>query len=895
MYPSEEDLNLQTDIQLEYKEVPPENYRWDTNLKFVEWDGIFPQFKNPADVTDNTLSSGMFKVGVSLVRTGVFLLQMGFSTNILKEALGSISGKIEVLSNDFFNKVFPTVATLLVIFMAGAWLRGRKGEMFKLLFVALFASALMLGGAKHITTVGEAASGIIDDLCLSIVGILNLDGTATSSDIGLKRIANTNNMIWQVTVDQPWTAGQFGSIVPPSVGQFEKDNLDNKGVAVNSTDNWKDLFLRYRPGSKERDALIEVLSDEDIQHTSEDASLMMKELGPPVRSWVAAISIVNSLAVLILVGIVAGLMNVSGILLLAGIIAAPFMVPLPFLAHYGMNMIRKYLSLMIGFALLKISATFYMLIIMLLLYLISLIDSWHYLIVQVIFLVVLIVGIYLSPNIWRRMAPGIATVAGVGERAAMNSYNGAKNTLKKLLPPENSDQLFERYGAINKSRSLEREMERERPQSIKFNDPNTELEQLKTLKQTDAAQYVASGLEQREQQLETKIRKEQLASQPLTQIQKQRQTLENRMATGDNISEAEMKDLKLIQQAERKKVKSMVQSSDRSRLDKIWDKQESVHKEKQALMHQKIANPMQFIAGGGEAKLKYLDSQDQLQKDHEKELLRANAEVHEGMSDEQVASRKELNKFVDHQGNEGMMNNHLENFTPEIEGGGRMMLLESMTSEERAAEQEVYNTRMKEGEGLSADEQNEYFYLQHLDWSETIGDIGDSELKNNLEHLHTKEVGYEAQLREMNHARDHDPDHYQKMGGRVKQETVQKNLYEVKQNTQEALRNSGHREKAEKHLQLAEKGEKMLQVSKPDVVQNIDKGPSKVVTMQDYKSKETSGDKNPIIEKTPVKQENLQKNEEQKAEIEKPPMTHAEFLKKAREERARARTNSQKI
>lgn len=851
LYPDEVDMNMDTNIELMYRQVPPENYRWDTNLKFVEWSGILPEFKNPADVTDNTTASGIFKTSVQFVRFAVFLVNLGFSMNVLTISLEKVEGKLEVLSNRFFQEVFPITSTLLVIFMLIAWWQGRKGHMVKLLLVALITSTVLIGGAKHIGTLAKMTSGVIDDISRSIIGMLNIDGESPSV-VGAERVARTNNIIWQVAVDEPWTAGQFGSQTPPTVTYEERKALDKKNVIVNDGENWKDLFLKYRPGTRERAALVEVLADEDILHASDEASAMMGELAISVRMMIAIISLFMSIAILALFIIVAGLMIVSGILLLAGMIALPFIAPLPFLGDIGMRWVKNYLGFMIGAALLKISSTLYMSIVMILIYIVSLFDNWHFLVVMGVMLIVVSVAAILSPYIWRRMAPAIARLASPGEMLARRGYN----QLRKLAP-ENTEKLFERYGAQKiakrEQRSIEDEMERRR---TPLRSVDEELRTLQNIKNQDAAQYVASGLDKREKQLNEQKFKAELANTSLPNLQSQRQQYENRLATGESLSDQEQRELKMIQDAERNSIRNTLRPSDRTTFDQLSYKHKNNFEELKNLQQQKINDPMEHVAKGGEAKMSYLEQQQQQIELRERELLKANT-VPEN------ESNKDLRKFLRSQGNESVLTNHANNIAPKIDEG-RQLFIESMNHEERQAEQQIYETKLANNEQFSSEEQNDFFYLQHNDWRETISSIDSKEYQQELQAYHTKETSYESQLRQLSHARENEPDDFLKMGGAVKQEEIQQNLYGVREQTQEVLRNTGHREVAEKHLKMAEQRDKML-----NIVDSSSTAPHIKV-----------------IEKK--KDERLNTKDENK------PLTQADIIRRAREQREKEKQISKK-
>ncbi len=858
LYPTEVEMGIETNIELEYKKVPPEYYKWDSDLKFAEWSGIFPELKNPGDVTENTIAAAIFRSGVQLVRFGVFLLQMGFSTNILTASLDEIDGKISALSEHFFKKVFPAASTLLLIFMIIAWVRGQKGEMVSMLLVALLASTLLIGGIKYIDDLAQVGSDIIDDLSLSVLGITNLDGNENSArDGGLKRLAQTNNMIWQVTVDLPWTSGQFGSLKPPGVTGKESGMLSVKNVSVSG--NWKDLFLSYAPGSIERKALVDVLADEDIDHEGEAASNMMKELGPPVRSMVGLISFVNSLAFLLLTIVVAGLMNVSGILLLAGIVAAPFMVPLPFLAHIGMGWVKKYLGLMIQFALLKISATVYISIVMLLLFLLSLLD-WHFILIQGMTLLILSVAIYLSPNIWKRMSPGIAKISGIVEQRA-------KGTLKKVAPQENTENLFDRYAKRRKDTSSEELMEKNRMKRIR--DTRNELESLTEIKRNNPAQFEASGLDERETELSTALRKEELSKMSLDELQNERFKYENKIEEGVQLSSAEQADLKLVQQQERQQVRAHVMPEQRRELDQVWSQQKQFHQQKLTLQQQKMDDPMLHVRQGGEAKMQHLNANEQLLQQKEHDILRENAlkynekkliDTSKPLTSEERSQRGELSDYLKKQQGESVMKNHLSNESPEIATPDRQMFIESLNRDELQKEQEAYHVRIENGEQLTEDEKNDYNYINYNDWKQAISNHSE---KDKLESLHMREVSIESELSRLDKQRTSDHAQFVASGGEEKYQEVQISLYDTRQQTQEILRNSGNSDLANQHVKFAENRD-MVRTNSYD--QNGNKHheqekankEDKVIELNDYRQKPEQTNKDPKITEEPIQPKQFQ-------------------------------------
>lgn len=831
LYPTEEELKVNTSIEMEYKKVPPEHYKWDSNLKFAEWDGIFPELKNPGDVTENTIAAAVFRSGVQLVRFGIFLLQMGFSTNILTASIGELDGKISVLSEHFFTKVFPAAATLLLAFMIVAYMRGQKGEMIRIMLVAFIVSVLFIGGIKNISTLSQATSGIIDDLSISVLGITNLDGNMNSESAksgGLKRLAESNNMIWQVTVDQPWTSGQFASQKAPTVLDDEKSKLRDKGITVSTGETWKDLFLQYAPGSIERTALVDVLADEDIQHASKAASDMMKELAPPVRSGVGIIAFVNSLAFLILAAIVGGLMNVSGILLLGGIVASPIMVPMPFLANVGMDIVKKYLSLMISFGLLKVTATIYLSIIMLLLFFINLVD-WHFWIVQGLTLLVLAVGIYLSPKIWKQMTPGLARISGIGERMVHQGY-------KKVAPQENLENLYERYANRRQDSSTEDLIEKGRMNRIR--DTRTELESLQELKQNDSAQFTASGLDQRETELTKTLRKDEISRMDLGSLQNERFKYENKQSQGLKLSDAEQADFRMIQQQERQQIRTHVKPEQRRELDQNWSQQRQFYNQKLDLQQQKAADPLLYARTGGEVRMQYLNDKQQYLQQNEQAILRNNSLYDSKLPKEEQEQRASLREYLKNQQGDSLMSSHLSNLSPEVAIPERQMYIESLSHDELKGEQESYHAQMEQGVQLSEAQKNDYLYMQHNDWMKTIGNLDE---RDTLQNLHFREMSIESQLKDMDSVRTDNFKEFEASGGEETYKNAQSELYQTRQETQEVLRNSGHSEIANHHVQFAENRDMLRTDSymqKANKEQTNADENEKIVELHDFRKKQ---------------------------------------------------------
>ncbi|ERI07231.1 MFS transporter [Aneurinibacillus aneurinilyticus] len=798
LYPTEKDMKIDVPgMKPAYKEAAPENYKWDTALQIVEMNGIIPQWNGPSDTMDNSFASMIFRWSVAIVRMGIFIFQLGFSTNIFADGIKEIEGQIQATTNTIYGQVFSLASLFTMIFVLIKWINGEKGKMMKLFFGSFILSGIMMGLIQNIGDVTREASKLSDGVSIMTLNIANLESPSKGEQAqagGIKRMMETTNMLWKVIVDDPWTIGQFGSVDAPQINVKESNELKRKGVTVSTGGTWKTEFLKYEPGSDERKALVAVLADQDLEHSSPIASKLMHEIGPPVRTQVGWFALINSILSLILFGVVAGLMFVSGLLLLGGISVSPFAPVLPLLGEWGMRVLRTYGVFMLRFLLLKVTATLYLSIIMLLMYIVSKF-SFHYIVKQIIILGILVTAIILSPKVWKSYVQGLAVITGMAKRAT--------ERFKKRGTKEKVENVFGQH-----SRRNPRLTNKGPNQNTKAN-ATEELMSLQRIKRENPERYASSGLATRERQLQQQIRNENLANMGLPQLQAERKMYENRLNAGERLSASERQDLSRIQEMERNRIRSMMSAQDRVALDRIWGEGQSLHKQQNALLQQQLADPTGFLQRGGDLQLQHLQSQLQGNQLRENELLSAYARL-SGIgsadrykySESEREARSSLRNYLG-AGSQGVLNRHLANEALQAMDRRRMNEIEAMGMDELRNERGAYEARLSENEVLSPADRTDLEYIQHTEWQRALENLGQNE-RSQVNSLYDTGRSLEAELAEFSRQQHESPALFAQRGGRSRVTQMENAIAENRSELQSLLIASGAGPAAEIFRQHAE-------------------------------------------------------------------------------------------
>ncbi len=379
MLPGESEMGIEPgDRTLDYRQYATDNYAWDIGYDLVEWSGWKPKLNNPFPLLLNWLANILFMLSAFIVRLCIFLMQLGFHTDLVNAQLSLILPIMDGLRTSLFSKFLPWALVILAAWMVkvGYW-----NNQTTRLMSGVIGSLLVLAGSywfyTHSGASIRAVSQTMDKLTQITMGSLAApyqrvtgeslgDGLANAAD---QQLLATSNRLWKLFVDRPWTIGEFNRPDAGAVRMTEeeveaiKDKAEDEDITLNVQvgDAWSDWIRRFAPGWTERDILRKVLGDAKIDHGDHaDLVTLFGGGSAGIRCLVAVLSLVATATLLLFVGTIAFILILAQEMALAILILAPVVLLLGLYPERGFVFVRRWIGCLIGTLGTKVIYGFYM-------------------------------------------------------------------------------------------------------------------------------------------------------------------------------------------------------------------------------------------------------------------------------------------------------------------------------------------------------------------------------------------------------------------------------------------------------------------------------------------------------------------------------------------------------
>lgn len=378
--PSEQQMGIVPgEKTLDYKAYPPDHYAWDLGYDFIEWKGWKPVMHNPFPVILNGLSSFLFYVNALMVRCGIFLMQLGFHTDLVNSQLSIILPIMDGLKTSLFLKFLPYILVLLTAWMikVGYW----NNQTTRLTSGTIGAVLVLAGGLWFMGSAGQSigwVSKTMDQITQVTMGSLAApyqsvtgekvqgSGLLSAAD---QQILNTSNRMWKLFVDRPWTIGEWGReqaddirVTADEANDIQKQAREEEVVMnVRVGNDWSHLIRQYASSMPQRDILRKTLGSPKINHGNH-SDLVNDFWGGAVgtRFLIALLSLLATLTMLLFVGTIALILVLAQEMSLAVIIIAPIVFLLGIFPERGFMLTRKWIAWVIGSLGTKVVYGFYL-------------------------------------------------------------------------------------------------------------------------------------------------------------------------------------------------------------------------------------------------------------------------------------------------------------------------------------------------------------------------------------------------------------------------------------------------------------------------------------------------------------------------------------------------------
>jgi hypothetical protein len=247
--------------QYDYEKYDTWNYAWDPSGIMNKYDPLY------------MVGNFLMVIAAFIVRGAIFLLSIGLHPEMLEDIFVVIVQVISHSPKVILTRFWPFVAVGTVLLLIWDYQKGDYTKMMKRwisiglvlvimgLYYALSAPGLKLA-SDGIDAMATTFSGAVVSLAAPLSGE---EGADDNSDQFLKTETSIYDMVWKITVEQPWQMGQFGSIDEPIDEHVDevKDALseDDHAIDVTAETKWKDVFLRYPRNSDVRTELVDVYEE----------------------------------------------------------------------------------------------------------------------------------------------------------------------------------------------------------------------------------------------------------------------------------------------------------------------------------------------------------------------------------------------------------------------------------------------------------------------------------------------------------------------------------------------------------------------------------------------------------------------------------------------------------
>lgn len=379
LLPGERELGIDPgDRTLDYRQYPTDHYTWDLGYDLVEWSGWKPRLNNPFPVILNWVGNVLFLISAFITRLSIFLMQLGFHTDLVNEQLPLILPIMDGMRTSIFSKFLPWALVLLAAWMVkvGYWNNQTTRLMSGVIgsIVVLVASYWFFNhSGQSIRTVSQ----MMDKLAQTTMGSLAAPYqrvTGEQLDAGLANAADqqlmaTSNRLWKLFVDRPWFIGQFnrqdGNAVRMTAEEVEAilDRAEEEDIAIGVRvgDAWSHWMRQYAPGMIQRDILRKVLGDTEIDHGDHaDVTYLFAGGSAGIRCLVALLSLIATLMLLLFVGTISLILVLAQEMALVIIILAPIVLLLGLFPERGVAFVRRWVGWLIGALGTKVIYGFYM-------------------------------------------------------------------------------------------------------------------------------------------------------------------------------------------------------------------------------------------------------------------------------------------------------------------------------------------------------------------------------------------------------------------------------------------------------------------------------------------------------------------------------------------------------
>ncbi|WP_238357768.1 hypothetical protein [Cohnella zeiphila] len=366
LLPGETEMGIQPgDRALDYRAYAPDNYTWDIGYDLVEWSGWKPKLNNPFPLLLNWVANIIFTMSAFIVRFCIFLMQLGFHTNLVNEQLSLVLPIIDGLRTSLFNRFLPWALVLLAAWMikVGYW-----NNQTTRLMSGVIGSIVVLAGSYWFYTHSESIRSVsetMDKLTQVTMGALAApyqSVTGEQVETGLANAADqqllaTSNRMWKLFVDRPWIIGEFNRQISQDVRVTadeakaiqDRAKDDDLTMGVQAGDSWSHWIRYYASGSKQRDILRKVLGDDKVDHGDHsDIPVLFAGGSAAIRCLVALLSLVATLTLLLFVGTISLILVLSQEMALAIVMLAPIVLLLGLFPERGFSFVRRWFGWLIG-------------------------------------------------------------------------------------------------------------------------------------------------------------------------------------------------------------------------------------------------------------------------------------------------------------------------------------------------------------------------------------------------------------------------------------------------------------------------------------------------------------------------------------------------------------------
>jgi len=379
LLPGESEMGIEPgDRTLDYRQYPTDHYTWDLGYDLVEWSGWKPKLNNPFPIILNWVANVVFMLSAFITRLCIFLMQLGFHTDLVNEQLSLILPIMDGLRTSIFTKFLPWALVLLAAWMVkvGYW----NNQTTRLMSGVIGSIVVLVGSYWFFAHSGQsirAVSQAMDKLTQITMGSLAApyqrvtgeqwgEGLANAAD---QQLMATSNRLWKLFVDRPWLIGQFNrqdaGAVRMTAEEVEAilDRAEDEEVTigVQAGDAWSHWMRQYAPGMTQRDILRKVLGDAKIGHGDHaDVPYLFAGGSAGIRCLVALLSLIATLTLLLYVGTISLILILAQEMALAIIILAPFVLLLGLFPERGFVFVRRWVGWLIGVLGTKVIYGFYL-------------------------------------------------------------------------------------------------------------------------------------------------------------------------------------------------------------------------------------------------------------------------------------------------------------------------------------------------------------------------------------------------------------------------------------------------------------------------------------------------------------------------------------------------------